>query len=69
MGDHVTEKLKGTVKEGAGQLTGQEELEKEGQAQQEKARNAEEADAKEAEAAAARKKAQGHEGEQRSRQD
>ncbi len=67
MGDHITDKLKGTAKEAAGQVTGNEDLEKEGQAQQNKARKSEEAEAKEAEAAAARKKAQGHQGEEQSR--
>lgn len=68
MGDEVGEKLKGTVKEGVGQLTGDEDREKEGQAQQEKARKSEEANAKEAEAAAARNEAQGHKGEQKSKE-
>lgn len=68
MGEHLTDKLKGSAKETAGQVTGDEDLEKEGQAQQDKARKNEEAEAKEAEAAAARKQAQGHEGQEKSRQ-
>lgn len=69
MGDHITDKLKGTVKEAAGQVAGHEDLEKEGQAQQDKARKHEEAEAKETEAAAARRQAHGHAGEEKSRQD
>lgn len=68
MGDHITDKLKGTAKEAAGQLTGDESLEEEGQAQQEKARKKEEAEAKEAEAAAARREAQSHAAEEKTRE-
>lgn len=64
--DNLTEKIKGTAKEVAGQASGKDDLEREGRAQQEKARETETAEAKEAEAAEHRKKAQGHKGEQRS---
>ncbi len=69
MADSIKENIKGTAKEVAGQLSGDEDLEKEGEAQQEKARKAEEAEAKEAEAAKARQEAAGHKGEQKSRED
>lgn len=65
--DTIIENVKGSAKEIAGKVTDDENLEKEGQAQQEKARQTEEADAKEAEAAKLRKKAQGHKGEQKAR--
>lgn len=64
----IMEKLKGTAKETAGQLAGDEDLERAGQAQQDKARKEEEAEAKEAEAAKARQQAQGHSGEQQARE-
>lgn len=66
--EKTTEKIKGAAKEVAGQVTGDNDLEREGQAQQDKVRDTEEAEAKEAEAAQARKQAQGHAGEQRSEQ-
>jgi uncharacterized protein YjbJ (UPF0337 family) len=66
--ESTTEKIKGSAKEVAGQVLGDEDMEKEGQAQQDKARQAEEAEAKKAEAAAAEKKAEGHKGEQKSRE-
>lgn len=68
MGEHVTDKLKGTAKEATGQVTGNEDLEGEGQAQQEKARKKEEAQAKEAEAAVARREAQSHAAEEKTRE-
>ena len=46
--DTDAEKLKGTVKEAAGKLTGSDELAEEGQAQQEKAEAQEEKEAAEA---------------------
>lgn len=67
--DKIIENVKGSAKEIAGKVAGDENLEKEGQAQQEKARETEEAEAKEAEAAKLRKKAQGHKGEQKARED
>lgn len=66
--DNLTDKIKGTAKEAAGQATGKDDLEREGQAQQEKSRESEAADAKAAEAAEHRKKAQGHAGEEKSEQ-
>jgi uncharacterized protein YjbJ (UPF0337 family) len=68
MAEKITEKLKGTAKEVAGQVTGDENLERAGQAQQEKARKEEEAEAKEAEAAKAKQQAAGHKGEQKARE-
>lgn len=65
---NLTDKIKGTAKEVAGQASGNEDLEREGRAQQEKSRESEKAEAKEAEAAEHRKKAQGHAGEERSEQ-
>ncbi|WCO68234.1 CsbD family protein [Iamia majanohamensis] len=66
--DSISNKVKGTAKEVAGQVTGQDDLEREGRAQQEKSRESEKAEAKEAEAAEHRKKAQGHAGEEKSEQ-
>ncbi len=66
--ENLTEKIKGTAKEVAGQATGKDDLEREGRAQQEKSRESEKAEAKEAEAAQHRKKAQGHAGEESSEQ-
>lgn len=66
--DETTEKLKGSAKEVAGQVVGDEDLEEEGQQQQEKARKREEAEAKKAEAAEAEKQAQGHEGRESANQ-
>lgn len=69
MADDIVENLKGTAKEVAGKLSGDEDLEQEGQAQQEKERKREEAQAKEAEAAAARQEAAGKAGEQKAHED
>ncbi|MGI8939332.1 MAG: CsbD family protein [Iamia sp.] len=66
--EKLTEKIKGSAKEVAGQATGKEDLEREGKAQQEKSREAETAEAKEAEAEAHRKKAEGHAGQEKSEQ-
>lgn len=63
------EKLKGTAKEAAGKVTGDEDLEREGEAQQKKAQKAEEAARLEEEAEHKRNQQKGHEGEQTKRQD
>lgn len=65
----IVENVKGSAKEIAGDLTGDEDMEKEGRAQQEKVREAQEADAKAAEAEKLRKQSEGHKGEQKSRED
>lgn len=64
--ENLTDKIKGSAKEVAGQITGDESLEREGKAQQEKSREAEKAEEKEAEAEAHRQKAQGQAGEEKS---
>lgn len=69
MADNITENIKGSAKEVAGKVVGDEDLEREGQAQQEKARKREEAEAKEAEAAQKKQEAAGHKGEQKARED
>ncbi len=66
--DNLTDKIKGSAKEVAGQATGQDDLQREGEAQQQKSRESETAEAKEAEAAEHRKKAQGEAGEEKSEQ-
>lgn len=72
MSDHddpgMGEKLKGTAKEAAGKMTGDEELEREGEAQQKKAQKADEAARLEEEAQRKRNQQKGHEGEQTKRQ-
>ncbi len=65
--DTMMEKLKGSAKEIAGDLTGNEDLEKEGQAQQEKARKAEEADELRDKAEHKEQQAAGYKGEQNAR--
>lgn len=67
MTDHAAEDLKGTAKELAGKLVGDDEKVKEGQAQQERAEKAEEAERLEQEAQEKRQKAAGHKGEQHKR--
>lgn len=69
MTDHETEDLKGTAKELAGKLVGDDDTVKEGQAQQERAEKAEEAKRLEAEAQQKRQEAAGHKGEQVRRED
>lgn len=64
----VIEGVKGKVKEAAGALTGNRDLEREGEAQQDKASAQRDVAAKEAEADKARAEAQGHEAEQRAHQ-
>ena len=62
------EDLKGRVKEAAGSLTGNPELEREGEAQQEKAEAQRDVAEHEAKADAARAEARARESEQRSHQ-
>ena len=64
----VVEGVKGKVKEAAGALTGNRDLEREGEAQQKKAEAQRDVAAKEAEADKARAEAQAHEAEQRTHQ-
>ncbi len=64
MADHDAEELKGTAKELAGKLVGDDEKVKEGQAQQERADAAEDAERLEQQAAQKRQQAAGHKGEQ-----
>ena len=64
MADHDAEELKGTAKELAGKLVGDDEKVKEGQAQQERADAAEDAERLEQQAAHKRQEAAGHKGEQ-----
>lgn len=64
----VAEDVKGTVKEAAGTLIGNEKLEREGEAQQSKAEAQREVAEKEAEAEAARAEAQAQEAQQRANQ-
>lgn len=65
----AVEGVKGKVKEAAGALTGNEEMQREGVAQGEKADAQREVAEKEAEAEKARAKAEVHEAEQRAHQD
>ena len=67
--DHAAEELKGTAKELAGKLTGDDDKVKEGQAQQERADAAEDAERLEQQAAQKRQEAAGHKGEQVRRED
>jgi uncharacterized protein YjbJ (UPF0337 family) len=64
----AVEGVKGKVKEAAGVLSGNEELEREGEAQQAKAHSEREVAQKEAEADKARAEATAHEAEQRANQ-
>lgn len=64
----VGEEIKGRVKEAAGAITGNRDLEREGEAQQEKADAQREAAAHEAKADAARAEAAAREAEQRANQ-
>ncbi len=64
----ATEGIKGKVKEAAGTVTGDPDLEREGEAQQDKAEAQRDVAAKEAEAEKARSEAAGHEAEQRASQ-
>jgi uncharacterized protein YjbJ (UPF0337 family) len=61
----VVEDLKGKAKDAIGNLTGNEDLEREGEAQQAKADSQREVAAKEAEAEKARAEAQAQEAQQR----
>lgn len=63
--ERVVEEMKGTTKEVAGTVIGDEELRKEGRAEQEKAGKREEAAKKEAEAEQARAEARAKEAEVR----
>ena len=65
----IVEDLKGKAKDAIGNLTGNEDLEREGEAQQEKADSQREVAAKEAEAEKARAEASAHEAEQRANQE
>jgi uncharacterized protein YjbJ (UPF0337 family) len=65
----IVEDLKGKAKDAIGNLTGNEDLEREGEAQQAKADSQREVAAKEAEAEKARAEASAHEAEQRANQE
>ena len=65
----VIEDVKGKAKEVVGEVTGKENLEREGRAQQDKAANEREVAEHEAEADAARGKAEGDEARQRAAQE
>lgn len=65
--DNAAEDLKGTAKELAGKLLGDDDKVKEGQAQQERADAAEDAERLERQAAERRQEAAGHKGEQHRR--
>jgi uncharacterized protein YjbJ (UPF0337 family) len=65
----VVEDLKGKAKDAIGNLTGNEDLEREGEAQQAKADSQREVAAKEAEAEKARAEAQAQEAQQRAHQE
>ena len=64
----VVEDLKGKAKDAIGNLTGNQDLEREGEAQQAKADSQREVAAKEAEAEKARAEAQAQEAQQRANQ-
>jgi uncharacterized protein YjbJ (UPF0337 family) len=64
----LVEDVKGKVKEGAGTLTGNDSLKREGSAQQDKAESQREVAGKEAEAEKARAKAEADESRQRAEQ-
>jgi|GEM_PF-6651092 len=63
------EKLKGTAKEAAGKVMGDEETEREGEAQQKRAQKAEEAERHEEEAERKRAEEAGHKGQQARHED
>ena len=63
------EKIKGTVKEAAGKITGDDNTEREGEAQQKRAQKSDEAARHEEEADRKRAEQAGHKGEQVRRQD
>jgi uncharacterized protein YjbJ (UPF0337 family) len=65
----IVEDIKGKVKEVAGEVTGKENLEREGQAQQDKAANEREVAEHEAKAEAARGKASADDARQRAAQE
>jgi uncharacterized protein YjbJ (UPF0337 family) len=65
----IVEDVKGKAKDAIGNLTGNEDLEREGEAQQAKADSQREVAAKEAEAEKARAEAQAQEAQQRANQD
>ena len=65
----IVEDLKGKAKDAIGNLTGNDDLEREGEAQQAKADSQREVAAKEAEAEKARAEASAHEAEQRANQE
>ncbi len=67
--DHETEKLKGTAKELAGKVIGDDDKVREGQAQQERADAAEDAEQLEREAQKRKQQAAGKKGEQVKHQD
>ena len=64
----IVEDLKGKAKDAVGNLTGNQDLEREGEAQQAKADSQREVAAKEAEAEKARAEAQAQEAQQRANQ-
>ena len=64
----VVEGIKGKVKQAAGALTGNDDMEQEGEAQQDKAQADRETARKEAEAEKARARSEAHEAEQRAHQ-
>jgi uncharacterized protein YjbJ (UPF0337 family) len=64
----IVEDVKGKAKEVAGEVTGREDLQREGRAQQDKAANQREVAEHEAKADAARAKAEGDEARQRAAQ-
>lgn len=63
------EKIKGTVKETAGKVTGNEDTEREGEAQQKRAQKSDEASRHEEEAERKRAEQAGHKGDQVRRED
>jgi uncharacterized protein YjbJ (UPF0337 family) len=64
----IVENVKGTAKEAAGAIAGNDRLEREGEAQQSKAQAQQEVARKEADASEARAEAQAQEAEQRANQ-
>lgn len=64
----TVENLKGTAKEVAGEITGDDDLEKAGEAQQQKAQKQEEAERLEEKAEQKMQEAAGHKGEQMKRE-
>lgn len=67
--DAAVEGLKGSAKELVGNVTGKDDLEREGQAQQDKARAERDVAEHEAKAETSRARAEAHESEQRQHQD